>query len=194
MTEMWRLFIALELPPHVLEELTSIQTNLKRQIPPQTVRWVDPKGIHLTLKFLGDAPVSQRETLQNKLSEAAQQVAPFDLTAGGLGCFPNLKRPRVVWVGIHGSETLLNALQQAVEDHIAPLGYPTEDRAFNPHLTLGRVRQDADRNNIAKLGDLISRALAGQPQSWTVQHVSLIRSELKPSGAVYTVLFHAPLK
>ena len=115
------------------------------------------------------------------------------LSTGGLGCFPNPSRPRVVWIGLQNQVKALSALRDDVERLIAPLGYPTEDRLFSPHLTLGRVQRDARRPDVQKLGELISNFPAPTAQPWQVAGVSLIRSELKPTGAVYTPLFHAPL-
>jgi 2'-5' RNA ligase len=193
MAEMWRLFIAIELPPAVIAQLTQVQDHLKKHVSSSVVRWVNPNGIHLTLKFLGDAPVEQRQTLEESLAKAVQGHKPFTLAAEGLGCFPNLKQPRVVWIGIHESVEALLALRNAIETRIAPLGYPTEDRAFSPHLTLGRIRREAQRSDAQKFGDLVAHTTPPDPQRWQVQQVSLIRSELKPTGAVYTPLCHAPL-
>jgi 2'-5' RNA ligase len=193
MADMWRLFIAVELPSSVLAELAEIQDHLKKRTPPGTVRWVNPGGIHLTLKFLGDVSVTKRDSLEKALANAVEGHAPFTLSTGSLGCFPNADRPRVVWIGLQNQIEALAAVRDAVERLIAPLGYPTEDRSFSPHLTLGRVQREARRDNIQKLGELIANSPTPTAQHWQVTGVSLIRSELKPTGAVYTPLFHAPL-
>ncbi len=194
MSDIWRLFIAVELPAALLTELHNIQESLKQDVPPRTVRWVRPEGIHLTLKFLGDVPALRRETLQKALQEAVQGHAAFELTAGGLGCFPSAKRPRVLWIGLQDEAERLLKLRDAVEVHIAPLGYPTEDRPFHPHLTLGRVKRGAKRNVVKQVGALVTSAATPDRYTLPVDGVSLIRSELKPTGAEYTQLFHAPLR
>jgi 2'-5' RNA ligase len=194
MADMWRLFIAIELPDEVLSGLAGIQTALKEQAPPHTVRWVGADGIHLTLKFLGETPAVKRASLEKALAQAVVGHTPFALATGSLGCFPNARQPRVVWVSIQHDVDALKAVRDAVEEHIAPLGYPTEDRAFNPHLTLGRVHRDARRDDVRQLGDMIANPPVSDIREWQVTGVSLIRSELKPSGAVYTPLFNAPLK
>jgi 2'-5' RNA ligase len=194
MTETWRLFIALELPSEVKDGLEAIRAQLARQAPPRTVRWVQPDGIHLTLKFLGDAPVARRDELQAALQVAVDDHAPFPITAGDLGCFPNPQRPRVVWVGIREDTGALASLRDSVEKHVAPLGFPTENRPFTPHLTLGRVNRDASRSDLQKLGGLISATAVGDLHTWPVTAASLMRSELKPTGAVYTALHHAALR
>ena len=194
MAEMWRMFIAIHLPPEVLAGLTTIQDNLKERAPSRTVKWVNPQGVHLTLKFLGDVPVIKRDSIQRALTQAVQDHAPFGLAAGGLGCFPNAKQPRVVWVGMHHDIQALARLHASVEEYITPLGYPPENRAFNPHLTLGRTRREANRSDLAQLGGLVTHTPADSRYPFRVEEVSLIRSELKPTGAVYTELFRAPLK
>lgn len=194
MVDQWRLFIAIELPEDVLTALDMVQARLKQQAPPHTVRWVGTNGIHLTLKFLGDVIVSEHEALQHALALAAQGIPNFSLAAGELGCFPNVSRPRVIWVGVHGDLPMLMRLHDRVESQVAPLGYPTEKRAFSPHLTLGRVRQDASRRHVEEIGTLIARSSYAVRHPWPVNAVSLIRSELKPSGAVYTELFRAALQ
>jgi 2'-5' RNA ligase len=193
MSEAWRLFIALELPRNVLTTLAHIQSDLKRTTPPGAVRWVQPKGIHLTLKFLGDVPVSQLTDLKAALEQATSSHEPFELAIEGLGCFPNTQRPRVLWAGVTGELSRLNALQSAIERFIAPLGYPTERDTFSPHLTLGRTARQAGRDETAALGRLVEQTDIGQVARWRVEAVSLMRSQLKPDGAVYTELHQAKL-
>lgn len=193
MAELWRLFVALELPPDVTAALAQTQDWLKARAPEQTLRWVKPESVHLTLKFLGDVPVTQRDALQDALLRAVQNQNPFTLVAGGLGCFPNAQRPRVTWVGLHHDMMALHALRDAVEAQIAPLGYPTENRPFHPHLTLGRVHREARREAVQAVGKLIAESSFTDRHAWDIDAVTLFRSELKPGGAVYTPLFHAAL-
>lgn len=193
MSEAWRLFIALELPRNVLAVLARIQSDLKRTAPPGAARWVQPEGIHLTLKFLGDVPVGQLADLKAALEQAVSGHEPFELAIEGLGCFPNTQRPRVLWAGVTGDLNRLNALQAAVERYIAPLGYPTERDTFSPHLTLARTARQATRDEIAALGRLAEQKDIGQAARWRVEAVSLMRSQLKPDGAVYTELHQAKL-
>ncbi|MFC1961008.1 RNA 2',3'-cyclic phosphodiesterase [Chloroflexota bacterium] len=191
--EQWRLFIALELPADTLAALTATQEQLQREAPPRTVRWVRPAGIHLTLKFLGDTPAHQQEAISTALHNAASDQGPLLLRAAGLGCFPNVRRPRVVWVGLDGDMAPLRALYEAVETALTPLGFPREKRGFSLHLTLGRVRREASPDAVQNLGRLIEQTKIGTLHTWTAATVSLVRSELHPDGARYTVLSHAPL-
>jgi 2'-5' RNA ligase len=188
-----RAFIAIELPEAILAGLDNIEARLKPQMPRDTIRWVKADSVHLTLKFLGQVPSDQLELIALTLRSAVGAHAPFALEVKGAGCFPNVHRPRVIWVGVHESEHRLHGLQRTVENAIAPLGYPTEIRDFTPHLTLGRVARDVRQIDQKKIGEVVQAAEIGSLGSWDVKQVALIRSDLKPSGAEYTVLVQAPL-
>jgi 2'-5' RNA ligase len=187
---MWRLFIALELPRTLIDSIARTQNDLKRSFSTReaahVARWVKPDGIHLTLKFLGDVPTEQVGALKLALSEAVRDSTSISLTAEGLGCFPNARQPRVLWVGLRGDLDALMALWQSVEARIAPLGYPAEERGFSPHLTLARAARNASRNEIAALGEIAGKATVGTLGSWRAESVSLMRSQLRPEGAIYT--------
>lgn len=186
MSESWRLFIAIELPNETLDAITGVQDALQRKAPDRALRWVKPKGIHLTLKFLGDAPHDQAPAIADALAEAAAGFGPLALRVEGLGGFPNPRRPRVLWLGIAGDTGPLTELQAAVEQHVAPLGFPTENRPFSPHLTLARVRRGVPREDVDAVGALVRAGWEGVVSEWETDAVSLIRSQLKPSGAVYS--------
>ncbi len=188
-----RTFIAIELPPTMLEAIARAQDRLRQEAPEGLVRWVQPQGIHLTLKFLGDTPTNQVDAIGEALRVACTGHTPFMLSVSGLGCFPDLKRPRVVWAGVDETGGQLKRLQGAVERAIAPLGFPTESRPFNPHLTLGRVKEGR-ADALRALGDCVARLSARiQLGEVRVASVGLIRSDLLPGGAVYTPLVHAEL-
>lgn len=193
MIDSWRLFIAVEVPPDARRALERVQAELQREVPDHVVRWVRPEGIHVALKFLGDVPRGSIAEIQLALEEAVRGHGPFSLTAFGLGAFPNTRRPRVVWIGVEGEIRRLKALRRSVEETVSPLGYPSEDRPFEPHLTLGRVERGASRSELDLIGDLVERSEIGELASWRVEAVSLMRSELKPGGAVYTEVYRAPL-
>jgi 2'-5' RNA ligase len=189
-----RTFIAIELDEDLKSNLLRLQNRLREQVSPRSVRWVRPDGIHLTLKFLGDTPVEQLENVKKALAEAAAKIGPFTFTVGGLGCFPNLHRPRVVWVGLQEPTGALLRLQKAVEAHVAPLGFPTEKRPFSPHLTLGRVQRNISNSQAREVGEVVAATTPGTIDEMAVVAASYIKSDLRPSGAVYTVLFEAKLK
>ncbi|MBC7227391.1 MAG: RNA 2',3'-cyclic phosphodiesterase [Thermoflexales bacterium] len=183
-----RTFIAIALPESVIRQLAQVQRQLERQAPPESVRWVKPEGIHLTLKFLGDTPVGRLDAIRAALAAVAAQASPCVFTVGGLGCFPNARKPRVIWVGVQAVGGELAALQRAVEAAMKPLGFPPEGRDFTPHLTLGRVRDRIPPADLSRLGALVSSADIGTLGEVHARGFALIQSVLKPSGAEYTPL------
>ncbi len=183
---MLRLFVAVELPPPVRQQLAGLNAALSAALPRGSVRWVRAEGIHLTLKFYGEVGGDRLSGLQAVVRTAAVGVGPLALEMNGLGTFPNLARPRVIWAGLAGELDRLKRLQRAVEDASRPLGFEPEARGFTPHLTLGRVEpgwRPADRQSLeaafARLGPGVSGA-------FTADTLALMRSELRPGGAVYT--------
>ena len=191
--EILRIFIALELDEALRRSLVSLQNRLKRQTPSGSVKWVAPEGMHLTLKFLGDAPLEQIPPIVSSLQEACSAFSSFCLTLEGRGCFPNFRQPRVIWVAVRDENRALSRLQSAVETHVAPLGWPTESRDFTPHLTLGRVSRSADRGEIAAVGQAVESAVVGELGRQRVDRVKLIRSDLRPTGAIYSTLAEVAL-
>jgi 2'-5' RNA ligase len=191
MNNMLRLFVAIELPPAVREALRSAQVGLKEARLP--VRWVNPEGAHLTLKFLGPTRPEQVPAISAALADAARAHRPFELETAGLGCFPDVRAPRVVWLGLADAVQALGALRDDVERLIAPLGFPTEQRPFSPHLTLGRTSKDATRQDVARIGPLITATHVPPAIHWRVGSISLMRADLGPAGPRYTRLASARL-
>jgi 2'-5' RNA ligase len=184
-----RTFIAIDLDETVRDALGRVQGKFQRQAPHGSVKWVAPTSIHLTLKFLGDTPVSRVSKVADALAAACVGFAPFDISVEGRGCFPNLRRPRVIWVAVRDVEgTSLARLQAAIEQRVAPIGFPTEDRGFSPHLTLGRVGRSAGAAEEAAIGQMVERSVVEQIGVQRVQAVHLIKSDLRSAGPVYTVL------
>ena len=140
--EQIRSFIAIELPDEAKEGLARLKKELERD-EHKFVKWVDPRGIHLTLKFLGNIPPKQVAEITEAIKGAAQGISPFHLEIGGLGAFPSLRQARVFWVGIGGEVDKLSWLQQNIDSALAALRFAKEERSFVPHLTLARIRQGA---------------------------------------------------
>lgn len=192
--EALRLFVAVELPADVREAVASIQKRLSALDPNRAVRWTAVDHIHLTLKFLGETAPDKRPAIEAAMREAIRGSQPFYLSVKGVGCFPDLRKPRIVWVGTAGDLETLQSLRDAVERTISPLGYPTESRPFSPHLTVGRARQEASRSALGALGDAVGKLKVEPGPDWPIRAISLMRSDLKPSGAVYTRLAEVPLE
>lgn len=188
-----RTFIAIELDEELRHDLGRLQDRLAGQMAPRSVRWVRPEGIHLTLKFLGETTADQVEEVKEALAQAVAGVGPFSFSVTGLGCFPNTRQPRVVWVAIQELTGALSHLRDAIEERVAPLGFPTEKRRFSPHLTLGRVQRHASKSEVQEIGQVVASSTVGIVGEMTVTSLSYIKSELKPSGAVYTALSEAAL-
>lgn len=188
---MLRAFIAIQLSDELRRQIGSVQEKLRRELAGR-IGWTNPNGIHLTLKFLGDIRESQIQPLQGVLQRAAASAQPFSLEACGIGAFPNLRAPRVIWVGLHGSDgdmEVLKRLQAAIEDGTAELGFQKEARAFTPHLTLARIRDRPEAGALDKVLAANQNRAVGEVMAASV---SLIKSELSPSGAVYTTLVEVP--
>ena len=192
-SEVLRTFIAIELDEATRLALGTVQDELKPRVPRGSVRWVDPAGIHLTLKFLGETPRERLSEIRTALEEACAAASPLELIIEGRGCFPNFRRPNVIWVAVRDRGNALARLQRAIEARIAPLGWPTEKRPFRPHLTLGRVNRHASAQERAAIGAAVEALELERVATARVTEVSLMRSELRPTGAVYTRLFQVPL-
>lgn len=188
-----RSFVAVELDSEVKTRLAEIQRQLKAATPSGAMRWVQPESIHVTLKFLGDVPQERIGAIVAALERACAPVAPLVFAVAEAGCFPDARRPNVVWIGVEDSGGGLLALQQAVERALSPLGYPPEGRPFRPHLTLGRTNRNAPGPDLRKVGEAVSSLRVGRLAQVDVAEIVLMRSDLLPSGARYTPLAHIPL-
>lgn len=175
-----RAFVALTLPPPVAEALAAVIQELVPRVSDRAVKWVEPERIHLTLRFLGNTPVDQVEPIGTVLDTVAAANAPFSLSLDRLGCFPNERRPRVIWVGLKGDVHALQTLKAALDKALAPLGWEPEERRFHAHLTLGRVKRQ--EGEIA-----LPWGTAVVPASWHVKALHLIESQLRSTGPIYTI-------
>jgi 2'-5' RNA ligase len=186
-TEEIRSFIAIELPGEVREGLARLRSGLERD-EHRFVKWVDPRGIHLTLKFLGNISFKRVTEITKAIEEAGQGISPFHLEISGIGAFPNLKQVRVFWVGISGEVDKLSMLQQNMDSVLGALGFAKEERSFVPHLTLARIRQGASPSERRGFGDLVGSTIFEDKYHIKVNAISLMKSQLTPAGAIYTRL------
>ena len=184
-----RSFIAIELPAAVIALLDRVQQELKAL--GLKARWVRPQNIHLTLKFLGNIDRAAIEDIGRAMVEAAGECAPFTLTVGGIGFFPAIRRPRVVWIGLGGATAVLLNLQGNLADRLAAVGFAKEKRSFKAHLTVGRIRQAVNPN-------ILDQAIQAYSDignlKFSADRIILFESDLKPSGAVYSHLKLAELR
>ncbi|HUB87199.1 MAG TPA: RNA 2',3'-cyclic phosphodiesterase [Verrucomicrobiae bacterium] len=176
-----RLFIAIQVPKSVRNEMFCVQKELRPLATPEDVRWVNSEQFHLTLKFLGNVPENSVAAIKQSLAEVCADVRPFKLRAEGIGFFPNTRSPRVIWAGIEARNPLLD-LQAHLAKSLAPFTENAIAEKFLAHVTLGRF-QKYRRHKTKKL---FARALALGAHffgEWRVESVDLMRSELSPAGA-----------
>jgi 2'-5' RNA ligase len=188
-----RAFIAIELPSQLQDALEKQTARLRQSLGDDLVRWISTQNMHLTLKFMGNIAASHVEFIKQLITQTADSHSQFDLQISGIGSFPNSKRARILWAGIH-APAVLASLQKSLEAGTARLGYENEERPFSPHLTLGRVRQNIDPAGLQKIRTILDTIQLGHIGSARVDSIHLYKSELQTSGSVYTKLFSAPLK
>jgi RNA 2',3'-cyclic 3'-phosphodiesterase len=186
-----RAFIAIELPSSIQKKLGEVINGLKGQNT-DVVRWVAPHNIHVTLKFLGDVSTNNLQVLTQILGSEVSRYHPFEITIGGLGAFPNLRQPRVVWVGVQAPPILIT-VQRGIEAETRRMGYVAEERPFSPHLTIGRMSHNATQADIRQIAVILSNIQVAELGTVPVEAVRLFKSDLQPGGAVYTAIATAQL-
>ena len=192
-SEQIRSFIAIELPQNVKNELTQLEDELESP-DHRFVKWVNPRAIHLTLKFLGNVPLKQIPEISNAIERASKGIPPLHLQIASLGVFPNANRPRVLWVGIKGETDSLQGLQRKIDSALVSLGFTEEKRPFTPHLTLARVREGASIIDRKGFGELVMSINFESKHPISVEALNLIKSQLTPEGAIYTCLLTVKLQ
>jgi 2'-5' RNA ligase len=178
-----RSFLAIELPATILKRIEEVQRDLKSSR--ADVRWVSPQNIHLTLKFFGNIEESIIESIIQLIEGPAQDATPFSLKIEGMGAFPSLKSPRVIWMGFQEGKERIVAIQKQLEREFEKIGFQPEGRPFHPHLTLGRMRSNRGKDELVREMERYREEAFGNFQ---VEKVILFKSELRPTGPIYTVL------
>lgn len=183
MSDNLRTFIAIDIPGNILSEIRELQEGIKDY--GFKIRWVRPESIHLTLKFLGDIKAVKINEIAEAISKTVVRYTPISLQAKGVGVFPGIKRPQVLWVGLAGQLEPLVSLQKTLDENLETIGFPMEKRPFKGHLTMGRMKAKID---VKKFGDVLMTFRSFESEAFTADRIILYKSELKPSGAVYTEL------
>ena len=178
-----RCFIAIEIPERIQNQLARIQGTLRNQI--QKASWVKPSNVHLTLKFLGDVDPDNLESIAEAIERVAIRHRSFSLRVGGLGTFPNFARPRVIWAGVKTGGERVSALAQDINVALSYCGFAPDTKKFNAHLTIARVKGRIDLRPYANQYRQYDR-IDGAEMS--VNTISLIQSQLQPTGAIYSTL------
>jgi len=185
---MIRSFIAIDLPDATRQGLAAVQEQLRQSR--AGVRWVKPSSIHLTLKFLGNIHPAQVEDIAPVVAQEVRDQPPITLGAAGLGAFPSRRKPRVIWIGMEGEVQRLTRIQARVENALEPLGFVRDKRPFRPHLTIGRVK---DHRKLQALIDAMAELKIPEFDSFDVTEIILYKSDLRPTGAIYTKLHRMSL-
>lgn len=185
---MLRLFVAVEIPLEIRTRMYDVVAELKTT--DADVRWEGIEKLHITLKFLGNTKEELLPQLAEVLEQVAQRFTPFDVRYGTIGRFPAKGQPRVIWIGVIEGQDVLTSLARVVDERMTGLGFSLEERPFHPHVTLGRVK--GSRNLPLLLRSMES--LTFESERTRVDQFSLMKSELKPSGSVYTLLNRFPVR
>lgn len=185
-----RAFLALDPPENILRTIGDLQNRMKKFLKGE-IRWVNPKGIHLTLKFFGNISAGDVPVIVDSLRPVTSVTRPFALEIRSAGVFPNASRPRVLWLGMGGETARLVSLQAQIENVLAGAGFPKEDRPFRPHLTLARIKSP---KGLAGISNLLETRDGYEAGAFTGGGLTLFKSDLTPKGAVYSQLFYFPFQ
>jgi len=188
-----RTFIAIEIPEPLKLHLDRSVSGLRSNLEDGLIRWVRLESIHLTLKFLGEIEQEQAHTIHEILDQVAGRFSSFSLEIAGLGCFPNCTRPRIVWAGFKPAGGELLRLQSELEGRLEKIGFEREQRAYHPHLTLGRVGKGLSGSNMKLISRWAQEAQIESVGCFEADAISLILSVLHPNGATYSNLHVARL-
>lgn len=188
-----RAFLACELPSILQEAIQAATASLRATLGDDLIRWVPAYNIHLTLKFFGDISPPGVDLIEHMLASEADHWRACDVHVGGVGSFPGPRRPRVLWIGMKAPPSLAS-LQQDLESASIRLGYEPDGRTFSPHLTIGRVRQNATATDSQRIQGAILESQVGDLGTAHVGAIHLFKSDLQRTGPVYTKMFTVPLR
>jgi len=179
-----RAFLAFELPPDIKEQVRQVSEELKRS--KMDVRWVKPDNIHLTIVFLGNVREGDISAMAREIEQVSCGFHPFEIYMKGIGIFPDMRRPRVLWAGYAGDIERMAMLRDVLHERLAPFEIKEEKRQFRPHLTIGRFRNPGRRNPM--LDNVIKQHEGLSSRAFQVSELVLFKSELRPQGPEYTKL------
>lgn len=189
----YRLFITLDFPEPILAQIHLIMQSLKNTLPQKGIKWVSPSILHLTLKFLGDVSIQHLPNIQAAIAKTANLSKSATAQVGGLGAYPSLKKPNNIWIGV-SAEPVFKQIFTNLETNMESIGFVPDPKGFSPHITLARITRYAtyaERNQIADSLQKFDDATLG---SCIFDAIHLYRSDLKPSGPIYTKLYSANIQ
>ena len=184
MSDEWRTFVAIELPPEIRNQLHDHAAQIREAVPESSASWSRPENVHLTLKFFGNIPTKKLPLISDAASRVTKDYPRFQIKIGGTGVFPKASRAQVLWIGVDDSSSRLSALQQRLEEEFASEGFAKEDRAYRPHLTIARIRKPEGARRLAET----HLHTSFKQIQMTVKELVVFRSELSPKGSRYTAI------
>ena len=185
--ESYRLFVAVPLSPELRERVAAFQQRLVSRLSTNALKWTRKEQLHLTLAFLGNVEAVRVDEVKAALAKACEGFLPLDLSLESAGCFPNFKRPSVIWIGVGGAVSHLCTFGDSLRRELGPFCERPEKRPFNAHLTIARTRE-APMKELARIGASIQSLQMEPLGAWRVGEIHLVRSELLREGPRYTVL------
>lgn len=180
-----RLFLAVTLPPELLDAVEAAQKDLRAALTDPGVRWTKPDQFHYTLKFLGEQKLDRVYKASDVARAVGDRYAPFDLALGGLGCFPNPERPSVIWLGAERGGDEVVALAQGLDADLARYRFLKENQSPRAHLTLARIKSYQAEEQVARAFPALTPPSVGAS---TITDFALMQSILHPTGPVYKVI------
>lgn len=187
-----RTFIAIELPQEVRGSLSQLQNQLKTT--GADVKWVEPKNIHLTLKFLGDIDDERLDKIKTILEDTVENKNTYLLRLSSIGAYPKINYPRVIWIGAEEGDNQTQEIAKILEEKISKIGIPKETRPYSSHITIGRVRSSLNRQKLVWNLCALENKLSEENLEFWVNKITLFKSTLTPKGPIYEVLKEVNLK
>ena len=179
-----RSFLAFELPEFVKEELSGLIRSFNRGV--SKVRWVKRENMHLTVLFLGNINEETIPAMAEDISDICERFSPFIVRMKGVGCFPNIRNPKVIWVGIDGEIERMARFYESLVMNLSKYGIKQENRTYRPHLTLGRIKGNSNIRD--RMVGMISKGREITDKEFILQELVLFKSDLRPQGPIYTKL------
>ena len=187
-----RTFIAIDFPPEIIEKIEQVIDYFKTQTPESALKWVAPEKLHLTIKFIGEISGEILPQAKSLISDALKNQQAFFISIQGLGMFPDVKNPRVIWLGIAGGDPLV-MIHESLDQRLKEIQIKPEPRGYSPHLTIARVLRQTDQKTARLIGDTLSKFTVDSLGTIRVNEIRLYQSDLTPRGPNYTPLLTVPL-
>jgi 2'-5' RNA ligase len=175
-----RTFISIEIPEEIKNNIEKLINELKLVLTP--IKWVEKKNLHITLKFLGWVADDKLAPIEKCVTECAKGFKPFTLSFAGIGAFPDMKHPRVIWIGTKDGSDKAREIADCIENEASKKGFRGEEREFSPHLTIGRIKEKIDAGAVLKS---VSEHENSEFGSFNVEHISIMKSTLRRTGPIY---------